>query len=162
MSRLQINFPNCKLDDLIPYVTDLQKKQEYDDSFEVIKFIKKFPLNTDTVYAKMKTMWPVGTRDFLTNQQMVRFQDQVWIHNFSVEDEDYPEEAGLTRVKVESFMIYLKPNPEIRGYTLITMNEYHFGGNLPNSIILSNAIPKGAKTWQKLQSIIQKNKRDQI
>ena len=67
MSRLQINFPNCKLDDLIPYFTDLQKKQEYDDNFEIIKFIKKFPLNTDTVYAKMKTMWPVGTRDFLTN-----------------------------------------------------------------------------------------------
>ena len=50
----------------------------------------------------------------------------------------------MIRVKVESFMIYLKPNPEIRGYTVISMTEYHFGGNLPNSIILNNAIPKGA------------------
>ena len=73
MSRLHINFPNCKIDDLIPYLTELEKKREYDDSFEVLKITKKIPLNTETIYAKMKTMWPVGTRDLLTNQQMVRF-----------------------------------------------------------------------------------------
>lgn len=79
-----------------------------------------------------------------------------------MEDEEYPED-NATRIKVESFMQFLKPNPEIRGYTCISMMEYHFGGNLPNSIILSNAIPKGVKNWQKLQSIIAKKKSsDQI
>ena len=79
-----------------------------------------------------------------------------------MEDEEYPEDPSIIRVKVESFMQYLKPNPEIRGYTVISVTEYHFGGNLPTSIILSNAIPKGAKNWQKLQGIIENDVKKRI
>jgi hypothetical protein len=67
--------------------------------------------------------------------------------NFSVEDDEYPVVPGLIRVQIESFMQYLKPNPEIRGYTVIAISEFNFGGNLPNSVIIANSIPKGVKNW---------------
>jgi len=121
-----------KLDVLLPYFTDDDKKGMYDDNFEVTKLVKSLPLSTKIVYAKMKPVWPLDQRDFLVTSQLVRFQDQAWCHSFSVEDEEYPESEKIVRMKIESSMSFLKPNPEIRGYTAIVQNEYFFGGNLPN------------------------------
>jgi hypothetical protein len=53
----------------------IEKKLLYDESFEKLNIKKEFPLNTLQMYAKLKTVWPIGSRDMLTIQQLVRFQD---------------------------------------------------------------------------------------
>ena len=84
----------------------------------------------------MKKQWPVGARDFLVLQHTVTYQDKAWIVTYSVEDDDYPVKSGLIRIQVPRNLVYLKPNPEIRGYTMIIHNEFQFGGNIPNSLVV--------------------------
>jgi len=69
-------------------------------------------------------MWPVGARDFLILQHKVIYQDKAWIVSYSVEDEDVPQKSGLIRIEVIRNLVHLKPNPEIRGYTMIIHNEF--------------------------------------
>ena len=58
--RLHIQIPNCKLDDIMPYLIDIDKRKLYDEGLETYKSVKKYPLNTEMVYAKLKTIWPIG------------------------------------------------------------------------------------------------------
>lgn len=70
-----------------------------------------------------------------------------------MEDDDVPTKNGLIRIEVVRNLVFLKPNPEIRGYTMIIHNEFQFGGNIPNSMVLSKQLEgstKGLTTFQKL------------
>ena len=83
----------------------------------------------------MKTVWPLGARDVLLNGQIVRHEDKCWIVNYSTEDEEFPVTSKQLRVNMPYSMYMFKPNPSIRGYTVIIDSEFNFGGNLPNSIV---------------------------
>tara|TARA_B110000285_G_C14694060_1_gene410398 strand:- start:142 stop:285 length:144 start_codon:yes stop_codon:yes gene_type:complete len=47
-------------------------------------------------------------------------------------------------------MIYLKPNPEINGYTAIFDTNFEYGGSVPMGIVGSKACPNFVKHWVKL------------
>ena len=50
-------------------------------------------------------------------------------------------------------MIYLKPNPEINGYTAIFDTNFEYGGSVPMGIAGSKACPNFVKHWVKLQKV---------
>ena len=64
--RIHTQFSNCKLDDILPYLLNFEKRKLYDDSVETVKTVRQLPLNTSMIYAKLKTIWPVGPRDGLS------------------------------------------------------------------------------------------------
>ena len=82
----------------MPYFLSLEKRIEFDESLEKLKIVRELPLNTKIVYVTMKREWPVGPRDCLIGQQLVRLEDKAWIVNHSIEDEEMPEVTGITRI----------------------------------------------------------------
>jgi hypothetical protein len=88
----------------------------------------------------MKTIWPLGARDVLLNGQIVRHEDKCWIVNYSAEDDEFPETPKQLRVNMPFSMNVFKPNPSIRGYTVIIDSEFNFGGNLPASIVAGASV----------------------
>ena len=53
-------------------------------------------------------------------------------------------------------MIYVKSNPEIHGYQLYISGEINLGGNIPNSLVLTNFTKTGMQKWTKFQKIMEK------
>ena len=66
--KVSVPIPNCKLDDILPFLLNADKRQEFDQEIEKIKIIKEYPVNTGLVLVNMKQQWPVGPRDALVNQ----------------------------------------------------------------------------------------------
>ena len=133
--RLVIPIPNCKFNDIFEYITNTERRLIWDENLQSIEVKKELPIETKLVHVLLKSAWPMGARDILMNQHQVRYQDKAWIINHSVEDEDYPEQKGITRVDLNSGMFHLKPNPEIHGYTVIVDSEFNFGGKVPKSVV---------------------------
>ena len=59
----------------------------------------------------------------------------MWISQYSVDDEDTPEKPKTTRAKFYNNIYFFKPNPEIRGYTMINDQELTVMGSIPNSMV---------------------------
>lgn len=57
-------------------------------------------------------------------------------------------------------MIFFKPNPTIQGYTMIFINEFNFGGNLPNSIVGPMSVKGAIATWTRCQKMLEKELKD--
>ena len=43
----------------------------------------------------------------------------MWISLHSVEDEDFPYTDDVVRVEIHSFVMLMRPNKKINGYTII-------------------------------------------
>ena len=82
------------------------------------------------------------------------YQDKAWIVSYSVEDDDVPLRSGIIRIEVIQNLVFLKPNPEIRGYTMITHNEFQFGGNIPSSLVVSKQLEGSGKELAKFQLLV--------
>lgn len=122
--RQHTPLPDCKLEDILPLLHEPDLRLQHEDQFETIEIVKRLPIDTKLVYVLMKHQWPVGARDILILQHAVTYQDKHWIVSYSVEDDDVPLKKGLLRIEVIRNLVFLKPNPEIRGYTMIIHNEY--------------------------------------
>ena len=61
----------------------------------------------------------------------------MWISQYSVSDDEIPEEEKSSRAQIMSNIYFFKPNPEIRGYTMINDQELNGMGTIPNSIVTS-------------------------
>lgn len=88
-------------------------------------------------------------------QHSVVYQDKAWIVSYSVEDDDVPVKNGLIRLEVICNMAFLKPNPEIRGYTLMIDNEFSFGGNIPNNMVLNKQLEGSVKGYALFQKCVE-------
>lgn len=133
-------LPDCKLEDVLPFLIEVEKRKLHEPEFEEIVVKKDLPIDTKLVYVLMKHQWPVGARDFLVMQHTVQYQDKAWVVSYSVEDDEVPLKNGLLRIDVVCNFVFVKPNPEIRGYTMIIDNEFNFGGNIPSSMVLSRQV----------------------
>ena len=100
--KYNIPVPNSKLDVVLEYLSEPERRLEYDEGLELFEKSKEYPLNTRLMYGKQKTTWPVGPRDLLLLGHIVKYGNKAWASIFSVEDEDYPVVAGLGRIDVIS------------------------------------------------------------
>lgn len=150
--RYHVPLPKCKLEDALSCITDMSvRSQVYSDSVSNITVKKKLPLSTSQIHVTMKTDWPIGPRDALINQQVVKYQEKAWIVNHSVEDEDTPLVQGCLRTNIQCNMFFLKPTPTIHGYTLIFTSEYTINSTIPFKVLQKGAIKTGVATWLKFQ-----------
>ena len=101
----------------------------------------------------MKYAWPVGKRDQVILQHVVKYQGKCWASHYSVDDDSTPLQ-GSHRSEVTCHMLFLKPNPEINGYTAIVDTNFAYGGQVPMGIVGSKACPTFVKHWIKLQKAV--------
>lgn len=66
--KISLPIPNCKLDDILPFLMIPSKRLEFDPEVEDIIILKDLPMSTTLVRVIMKQQWPVGPRDALVNQ----------------------------------------------------------------------------------------------
>jgi hypothetical protein len=53
---------------------------EYDGTIEYVKFLdKQVPMDSGLFYAKMKTVWPVGQREYLLFTHVVKHDEKCWL-----------------------------------------------------------------------------------
>jgi len=63
----------------------------------------------------------------------------------------------MLRAQIHLNVFFLKPNPEIRGYTIITDIEFNIGGSLPNSLVQSASLSKTLKNWMIFNKLIERD-----
>ena len=108
--RIETPFPNCKVDDILQYFTNPVKKMEYDVSVEYAHSVPvEIPMNSSLVYAKLKTIWPVGIRDFLMFTHVVKHKDECWFQGFSTKHQSCPVPKGMIRINIEETLVYFQP-----------------------------------------------------
>ena len=52
--RQMVPFPDTKLDDLLPFVIDVEKRRLHDNEYDSIEIVKELPMGTKLVYVVMK------------------------------------------------------------------------------------------------------------
>lgn len=129
--RFEIQFPDSKLEDILPYICVPEKRLEIDyEALASVLKAKEYGMDSALVYTVMKTIWPIGARDVLLNAQFVQHEGKAWLIQNSTEDEDFPV-GKLLRVKIPFMIYFVRPNPTINGHTMIHISEFNFGGSIP-------------------------------
>ena len=138
--RTETPFPDCEMDEILANFMEPKKKMAYDQTAEIIKLIdRQCFMESNISYTKTKSVWPAGSRDFLTFNHVVRQEGKCWLQCFSIEDELCPEVKGIIRMQIHDIMVYFEPAPDINGYIVKCDSTFKFGGNLPIAAVAQRA-----------------------
>ena len=124
---------------------------EYDTSVEYAYSLPvEIPIDSTLVYAKLKTVWPVGIRDFLMFTHVVKHKDECWFQGFSAKHESCPVPEGMIRINVEEALVYFQPNSKINGYNVKVDTTFCYGGSFPDSVVAPFACSESIEPWVNL------------
>jgi hypothetical protein len=73
--RIVTTIPNSTWQDIKPYLEEEEKRLQWDEAIESLKVTKNYRMDTCQIYLVMKTHIPLGKRDILVNNHIVKFED---------------------------------------------------------------------------------------
>lgn len=137
-------FLQCTAEQFIELLKDVKSRKMWDENIEKIEVVLTLPEETSVVYIKYKKFLIISSRDAVVVSRIMRAHKGIAYISTSCEHEDYPENEGTVRARVETAGYYIEPQENGR-CRVVGFSIGDAGGNLPKNIVktvAASALPK--------------------
>jgi hypothetical protein len=118
------------------YMKIIDKRKTWDGSFDEVNIVKEYKMNTQLVYAKLKSQWPMGNREILLCFQAIfAGPGTFYLAGKSVEHDEFPVTNKMIRIFTTQGSYYFTPLTNGKQTKLIYITEVFYRYTFINCLV---------------------------